>query len=64
MVDKFDDLEFFMGESCDAEAMHAILWYNEDDTPLMYFIKEGLEEEKVVSDSITNAIALALSSNY
>jgi len=56
MFEKFKDLEFYMGESCDSEAMHPFIIYDEEtDVPYMYFFKHGLEEEKVVSDTNTDA---------
>lgn len=43
----FSDIQFFIGESLDPEAMTVVLIYK-DDTPYLYFWKDGLEEEKVV----------------
>lgn len=48
VCDNFSDYQFFMGESCDPEGMHVLVLY-EGETPYLYFFKDGLEEEKVVS---------------
>ena len=46
---KFDDWQFFMGESCNPSGMHCLMGYREDQvTPYMLFFKDGLIEEKVV----------------
>ncbi len=39
-----------MGESCDPDAM-AIIMEHDGETPYLYFFKDGLIEEKVVSDN-------------
>ena len=48
MCDEFKDLQFFMGESCNTDAMTVIMLYK-GETPYLYFFKDGLIEEKVVS---------------
>ncbi len=37
-----------MGESLDPDGMNVLMIY-EGETPFLYFFKDGLEEEKVVS---------------
>ena len=50
---EFDDLQLFRGEDLDVDVdeggcMLAVLKYDDDGTPYMYFFKHGLLEEKVV----------------
>lgn len=43
-------MQFFTGESMNAEGMVGLLDFREDGiTPFMIFFKDGLEEEKCVS---------------
>jgi len=45
---KFDDYEFYTGESMEPEAMVVLKFYKEDGLiPYFYFFKDGLIEEKV-----------------
>jgi len=48
---KFKDLQFFQGESMDADAMIALMVYEDNkegnEAPFLYFFKHGLEEEKL-----------------
>eukprot|EP01116_Phalansterium_solitarium_P006547 TRINITY_DN18883_c0_g1_i1.p1 TRINITY_DN18883_c0_g1~~TRINITY_DN18883_c0_g1_i1.p1 ORF type:complete len:171 (-),score=79.82 TRINITY_DN18883_c0_g1_i1:253-765(-) len=45
---KFDDYEFYTGESMEPEAMVILKFYKEDGLiPYFYFFKDGVEEEKV-----------------
>merc|ERR1712241_986340 len=49
LLGKFKDLQFFTGESMDAEAMFAMCLYkdvNGEERPVLMFFKHGLEEEK------------------
>lgn len=47
-LENFKDLEFFTGESMNAEGMAAILFWEDDgQTPYMYFFVHGMDEEKV-----------------
>ena len=45
-MQNYSDLQFYMGESCDPEAM-IILVVDKGDSILLYYWKDGLEEEKV-----------------
>lgn len=51
ILPKVKDCQFFTGESANPDGMIALLEYREDangvETPLMLFIKHGLEAEKV-----------------
>ena len=48
MQSSFDDYNFYLGESCDADAMVVIQKFDEDGmTPIMYYFKDGLKETKV-----------------
>jgi len=44
--DNFDDYQFYVGESMDAEGL-VILCKWDGETPYLYYIKQGLIEEKV-----------------
>ena len=47
ILGKFDDYQFFMGESMDPTGMVALCYYGEDGmTPRFLFFKDGLVEEK------------------
>ncbi|XP_041663715.1 translationally-controlled tumor protein homolog [Cheilinus undulatus] len=47
IVDDYDNLQFFTGESMNPEGMVGLLNYREDGTtPFMIFFKDGLIEEK------------------
>merc|ERR1712037_662796 len=49
VLGNFKDLQFFTGESMDAEAMIAMCLYkdvNGEEKPVLMFFKHGLEEEK------------------
>jgi Translationally controlled tumour protein len=47
---KFDDYDFYVGESMDPEAMVVILGYEEDGiSPFVYLFKDGLRETKMVT---------------
>ncbi|KAH7826455.1 putative translationally controlled tumor protein [Monocercomonoides exilis] len=47
VLSRFDDFQFFTGESMDSEAMVALMFYKEDGiTPYFYFFRDGLKEEK------------------
>merc|ERR1712178_197727 len=49
LLGKFKDLQFFTGESMEAEAMIAMCLYkdvNGEERPVLMFFKHGLEEEK------------------
>merc|ERR1712117_583468 len=49
LLGSFKDLQFFTGESMDAEAMIAMCLYkdvNGEERPVLMFFKHGLEEEK------------------
>ena len=51
---KFDDWDFFMGESMKPEGGLGLLGFREDGiTPYMLFFKDGLLEEKAVSELFT-----------
>merc|ERR1712055_1043605 len=50
LLGKFSDLQFFQGESMQAEAMICLVEYREiegTERPVLTFFKHGLEEEKV-----------------
>merc|ERR1712055_931591 len=50
LLGKFSDLQFFQGESMQAEAMICLVEYREiegTERPVLMFFKHGLEEEKV-----------------
>ena len=50
ILGNFKKWEFFTGESMDPDGMVALLDYKEEnDTPYMWFFKDGLIEEKFVS---------------
>jgi len=45
---KFDDYDFYTGETMDPEAMVVLKFYKEDGLiPYFYFFKDGVREEKV-----------------
>ena len=47
VLGRFDDFQFFTGESMDPEAGVALMFYKEDGiTPYFYFMRDGLKEEK------------------
>jgi len=47
LVAKFDEYEFYLGETMSYEAGIAIVKWSEDGlTPIFHFIKDGLREEK------------------
>merc|ERR1712121_30606 len=46
ILKNFDDFQFFLGESLDAEAM-VVLCRWEDEVPCLYFFKDGIDAEKV-----------------
>jgi len=49
LLGNFKDLQFFTGESMDAEAMIAMCLYKDvdgEEKPVLMFFKHGLEEEK------------------
>jgi len=49
LLGKFKELQFFTGESMDADAMIAMCEYKEvngEERPVLMFFKHGLEEEK------------------
>ena len=47
VLSRFDDFQFFVGESMDSEAGVALMFYKEDGvTPYFYFMRDGLKEEK------------------
>lgn len=49
ILTRFKDLQFFTGESMDAEGMIAMLEYRDIDgvsTPILMCFKHGLDEEK------------------
>ena len=51
VLENFKDWQFFMGESCNVDGMLALLNYREDGvTPYMLFFRDGLIEEKQVSE--------------
>ena len=45
----FDNWQFFMGESMNPDGMIALMDFRDDGSPYMWFFKDGLVEEKVVS---------------
>lgn len=51
IMPKLGEAEFYVGESCNPDGMIALLEYREgpdgNETPIMIFFKQGLEEEKV-----------------
>lgn len=50
VLTKFDDLQFFLGESSNPDGSVALLEYREGasgEVPIMLFFKHGLEEEKL-----------------
>jgi len=48
VIAKFDDYQFFTGVSMDIDALIALMSYKEDGiTPVFYFFKDGMLEEKV-----------------
>ena len=48
VVGKFNDWEFYTGESMNPDGMVALLNYREDGvTPYFVFWKDGLKEEKI-----------------
>jgi hypothetical protein len=49
ILGRFKDLQFFTGESMDAEGMIAMMEYRDIDgtsTPILMCFKHGLDEEK------------------
>jgi len=46
----FDNWQFFMGESMNPDGMLALMDFRDDGSPYMWFFKDGLVEEKVVSN--------------
>ena len=47
ILGRFDDFQFFVGESMDSEASVALMFYKEDGvTPYFYYMRDGLKEEK------------------
>ena len=47
VLGRFDDFQFFVGESMDSEASFALMFYKEDGvTPYFYYMRDGLKEEK------------------
>lgn len=46
VLKEFKEYQFFMGEKTNAEGMIALLKWD-DETPVMYFFKDGLDAEKV-----------------
>lgn len=49
IISKFDDYDFYVGESMDPEAMVVILGYEEDGiSPYVYLFKDGLRPIKMV----------------
>ena len=53
----FDNWQFFMGESMNPDGMIALMDFRDDGSPYMWFFKDGLVEEKVVSTSYSLALA-------
>ena len=50
ILEKFDDYEFYTGESMNPDGMVALLNWREDGvTPYLTFWKDGLKQEKLVS---------------
>ena len=47
IMDSFSEFQFFMGESCNPDGMHVLVFWR-DETPILWFFKDGLIEEKVV----------------
>lgn len=52
VLPKLDDVEFYIGESCNPDGMVALLEYRDKpdgsgEEALMLFFKHGLESEKV-----------------
>lgn len=50
VMPKLDDVEFYIGESCNPDGMVALLEYRDTpdgEVPIMMFFKHGLEREKV-----------------
>lgn len=48
VIKRFDDFQFFTGESMDTEAGVALMFYKEDGiTPYFYFFRDGLKEVKL-----------------
>ena len=47
IFDSWSEYKFFLGENVGEGGMVVLLMYK-DETPFMYFWKDGLEEEKVV----------------
>ena len=51
VLPKLDDVEFFVGESCNVDGMVALLEYRNkpdgSEEAYMLFFKHGLEDEKV-----------------
>ena len=45
----FDNWQFFMGESMNPDGMIALMDFRDDGSPYMWFFKDGVVEEKVVS---------------
>ena len=45
----FDNWQFFMGESMNPDGMVVLMDFKDDGSPYMWFFKDGIVEEKVVS---------------
>ena len=47
--ENFKNWQFFMGESMNPEGMVVLMDFRDDGSPYMWYFKDGLVEEKVVS---------------
>ena len=52
MLGRFDEYQFYMGESMDPDGMHILVEW-EGETPYFYFFKDGLIDEKCVSTLVS-----------
>ncbi|CAF3322786.1 unnamed protein product [Rotaria sp. Silwood1] len=51
ILGKFDEYRFYLGESMNIDGMVVLQYYREDGlTPVFIFFKDGLKEEKYVSE--------------
>ena len=61
ILTKFDEYRFYLGENMNIDGLVVLQYYREDGmTPVFIYFKDGLKEEKYVSDLVADDLPTPL----
>ena len=61
ILTKFDEYRFYLGENMNIDGLVVLQYYREDGmTPVFIYFKDGLKEEKYVSDLVSADLRTSL----